>query len=169
MAKLTSKEIRQELATIDPICVFKFGAICNPALSINWGINLAKISSVRHKSCLLRIAHGEVYTKEKLHRFGLSDSPNCPRCGLLEDLEHKLITCHYVKLIWREVILGMIKGTELLLLSVLAEILQQILYLKENSQYLVRPKEIVKRAIELVSRREIKQVDKNRLSCILLD
>ena len=188
MSKLTSKEIRQELATVDPICVFKFGAICSPGLSINWGFNLARISSVRHKSCLLRIAHGEVYTKEKLHRFGLNDNPNCPRCGLIEDLEHKFITCHYIKLIWQEafkllskltdinpneyqpnLILGMIKGTEPLLLSVLAEILQRIMYLKDNHQYLVRPKVIVTRAIELVARREIKQEDKNRLSCILSD
>ena len=74
---------------------------------------------------------------------------------------------------WNEyqpnLILGMIKGTEPLLLSVLAEILQRIMYLKDNHQYLVRPKVIVTRAIELVARREIKQEDKNRLSCILSD
>lgn len=68
MMNLTSKEIRQGIAQLDPICIFKFGAIITPSVSLNWGFALSKVTSVRHKNCLLRIAHGEVYTKEKLHR-----------------------------------------------------------------------------------------------------
>ena len=71
LRKLTSKEIRQEITQLDPICIFKLGAINTPSVSLNWGYALSKVTSVRHKSCLLRVAHGEVYTKEKLHKYNL--------------------------------------------------------------------------------------------------
>ena len=186
MLKLTSKELRQELTIIDPICIFKIGAIGTPSISLNWGFALSKVTSVRHRSCLLRIAHGEVYTKEKLFRFGLNNSPNCPRCGSLENLEHKFITCTYVDRIWKEaftyidkinqtdqtedkanLIIGMFKGTQPLILSILAEVLQRIMYLSDEANYLLRPKILVKRAIELVAKREQEEEIKNQINDLL--
>ena len=188
MTKLTSKEIRQELVVADPVCIFKFGAIGPPSISLNWGYALSKVTSVRHKSCILRVAHGEIYTKERLHRFGLTDNPNCPRCGNLEDLEHKFITCDYVERIWREafkfinkinpvdpneskanLILGLVKGTQPLNLSIQAEILQRIMYLKDEANYLIRPKTLVKRAIELLAKRELDKKVKDQLNNLFSD
>ena len=186
-AMLTSKEIRDALTTPEPICIFKIGAIGLPAISLNWGRALAKVPSVRHQSCLLRVAHGEVYTKEKLFRFGLRDNPNCPRCGGIEDLEHKFATCEYVDRIWQEafrqirrisdadftedksnLIIGLVRGTETLNLSLQAEILQRIMYLRDEDDYLLRPKVLVRKAIEMLYKREINQTNKTRLR-ILLD
>ena len=55
------------------------------------------------KSTLLRVAHGDIYTKDKLHRFGLIDSNKCPRCDSQVTLEHKFITCEYAARIWQVV------------------------------------------------------------------
>jgi hypothetical protein len=188
MVKLTSKEIREALAPVEPTCIFKFGAICSPSQSLTWGHNLSKVSSVRHKSCLLRIAHGDVYTKDKLYRFGLIDNPNCTRCGQPEDLQHKFITCLYVDLIWKEtfalisrlsnidltedrrnLVLGIVKGVCPLTLSIQAEVLQRILYLKDDSDFLLRPKAIAIRALELVANRERNRELKERIKSVLTE
>ena len=188
MVKLTSKEIRQEITQLDPICIFKLGAINTPSVSLNWGYALSKVTSVRHKSCLLRVAHGEVYTKEKLHRFNLMDSPSCPRCGEVENLEHKFITCAYVERIWQEafrlisrlidldlnedksnLIIGLVAGTEPLNLSIQAEILQRIMYFKDDASYLLRPKVLVQQAIGLLARREKVNATRDRLKDLLED
>ena len=144
---------------------------------------------MRHQSCLLRVAHGEVYTKEKLHRFGLIDSPACPRCGQVESLEHKFITCTYVERIWLEafrqirklgveidltddksnLILGLVKGTDSLQLSIQAEILQRIMYLKATDNYLIRPKVLVTKAVELVAKREKNLGNAARLRDLLIN
>ena len=186
MIKLTSKAIRQELETYEPICVFKVGAICTPAESSMWGLNLGKVSSVRHRSILLRVAHGDVYTKEKLFRFGMNESPNCPRCGEIETLQHKLISCGYTKAIWDKVleltkeikpfdvssdrtnlIIGAIEGMEPIILSIHAEVILRILGLKDDATYMLRPVTIARLALELVAKRERKDEVKQRIKALL--
>ena len=173
MTKLTSKEIRTELKQYDPICLFKLGASCTKAVSLNWGLHLTKVGCVRHRNNLLRVAHGDVYTKEKLFRFGLIDSPNCPRCGEIENLEHKFITCAYIKRIWdvtfqltktisnfdlntdrTNLILGLMRESTPLVLSIHAEVIARITALRDQADYLLRPRILVRLALELILRRE---------------
>ena len=68
--------------------------------ALNWGSRLNKLTSIKHRNILLRVAHGEFYTKLKLQRFNLIDNSSCPRCGHIEDLRHKFVECAYVKRIW---------------------------------------------------------------------
>ena len=46
---------------------------------------LKRLKCTRQNNTYLIIYHGDVYTKEKLHRFGLIDTNNCPRCDVAEN------------------------------------------------------------------------------------
>jgi exonuclease III len=63
---------------------------------------LKRLKCTRQKNTYLRIYHGDVYTKEKLFRFGLIDSPNCPRCNVAETRMHLLYECPYTLSVWRK-------------------------------------------------------------------
>ena len=186
MGKLSSKEIRQEISIYDPICVFKLGAICTPTVSLSWGKNLTKVPSVRHRNILLKVAHGDIYTKEKLYRFGLIPSPECPRCGEVETLIHKFAECNYAKRIWdttleltrtlrpfsvnedrTNLILGAVTESEPLILSIHAEVISRLAYLKDDLSYLLRPKVFVKLALELILKREKSENAKSKIEDIL--
>ena len=187
LRKLTSKEIRCCIKAYDPICVYKVGLILTPGENLNWTNALRKVKSVRHKSILLRVSHGDIYSKERLTRFGLTDSPLCPRCGDIETTSHKLIECNYVARIWDsalqitnklkvinpnnvdrvQAIMGATMNTDPLILSIHAELLLRILRIKEDANYLIRPKVMVKLAIELVARNEKSDEIKRRLVALL--
>ena len=144
--------------------------------AINWGNSLKKVTSVKHRTLLLRVAHGDIYTKEKLVRYRMSDNPDCPRCGEIEDLQHKIYSCPYTQRIWSKVfevtrkivtnhydgeienkVLGAHIGTSPLLLSIHAEIIQFILLFKDDASHLVRPANIVKMALANIMKLEKKQ------------
>ena len=155
--------------------------------ALSWGLRLSKITSVKLRNIVLRVAHGDIYTKEKLHRFGLTDSPICPRCNEIEDLKHKFLDCEYVKLIWKHVhestrsilttdpgtlpvqkaILGGYLESSTISLTINAEIMQRILALKDAQDHLIHPKHFAKKAIELLARREIKQEARAKLKTVL--
>ena len=48
-----------------------------------------KLTSTRAKDLILRLVHGELYSKERLYRYQLVDTPMCPRCNQIETLVHK--------------------------------------------------------------------------------
>ena len=166
----TSKVIRTLEGDNDPICVYKIGAILNVQEAINWGHALSKVTSVKHRNTLLRVAHGDIYSNERLARFGLIENPNCPRCGELDTTDHKLITCDYISRIWEKAlcttdtlrysptdqeqienrILGAPIGTHPLILTIHAELIQRILSLKADANFLIRPKKLVSLAIKSV-------------------
>ena len=128
------------------------------------------------------MAHGEIYSKDKLLRYGLTEDNTCPRCLETEDLHHKLIDCAYVKRIWtrfRELtgdrenadienfILGAYKNCDSAKLTLHAEILGRILGLKENESYLLHPKAFVKNAIMYLRKKEKKNEIKTELEALL--
>ena len=134
--------------------------------------------------------HGEIYTKAKLFRYNLIDSPNCSRCGAIEDLKHKMFNCEYARRIWGktlevtnalrvtpinqnnpdsyvpEVLLA-ITDTCPVLLAIHAEICQRILALKDEAQYLVRPKLIVENVVKYLYKKEQKATIKDQLGNLL--
>ena len=89
--KLTSKEIRIQRSSQAPISSFKIGVETNAATTLTWSLRLSKVTSTKHKSIMLRVAHGDIYTQEKLFRYGMAQGPDCPRCGEIETLKHKFI------------------------------------------------------------------------------
>ena len=161
-------------SNIDLQIEFKLGIKLTANESKTWGNKLNKLTSTRHKNSLLKSLHGEVYTKEKLHRFGLSADNKCPRCNEVENLSHKLFECCYTKKIWDTAIPILKKlnilntpneeriklitattiGTSLDAMTLTAEIHQTILQLRHDQNYLLHPKYLVKRAIKNLSVKE---------------
>ena len=119
--------------------------------------------------------HGELYSKEKLHRYRLVDSAICPRCDEIETLTHKYFDCPYVKEIWRHTLLRTnelrttIDPNETLIDRVLcctnepntiaitihAEILLRIRRLNDgDANLLLLPKLFIKNSLDFIKRRE---------------
>ena len=186
LAKLTSKDIREARSSKVAIGNFKIGMVLENSEALTWGLRLARVNSTRHKNIILRVAHGEIYTKEKLHRFGLTDSPVCPRCQETETLEHKFIQCNYIKRIWdivlsscrkittgnpsteprNKAICGGYLTSNTTIITINAEIMLRILSLKDDESFLIHPKHFVKHAISYLMRKERKQNIKNDLKSI---
>ena len=176
LTTLSSKAIRTSRSNVEPISVFKIGAILTPAQSINWANSLRKVTCVRHQDILLRLAHGELYSKERLHRYRLIDSAQCPRCDQIETLSHKYFECPYITEIWRRTLLitnklrTSVNVNETLIekalcctnepntlaLTIHAEIITRIRRLKDDeANLLLWPKLFVRNAITLVKKREL--------------
>ena len=122
-----------------------------------------------------------MYTKDKLKRFGLIDDNICPRCDEVEDLDHKVRSCEYVKRIWLATSrllnetqnlnsVAMILGTELdqtlTKLTIKAEVLSRIMYLRDAQTYLIRDRGYLDVAIakKIVSETCEKQLQKYLVS-----
>ena len=181
LSSCSSKEIRLSRSNNIPITLFKCDLDLTPSESINFFYQLNRLSSTRHKNMILRYLHGDIYTKERLFRFGMTDSPICPRCDSIETLNHKFLECDYASRIWawvkhltssrvaidpiRAALAIASKNQEDLTLH--AEILLRIQYLKEGQDYLLRPQVLVEHALkDLVMREENKKV-KERLKTLL--
>jgi len=171
LSDVSSKTIRLSRNEKDPLCYFKSGTILTPRESLNYFYNLNRLPSVRHRNIILKILHGDVYTNERLHRFGLIDNPSCPRCDQIETIEHKFATCEYISRIWAETSRLTNKWPspntdqiqELILangnldqttLRIHAEILYRISLLPKNPQYLVIPKIFVACAVKYLIKME---------------
>ena len=189
LSSLTSKQIRQARSEPSPICIYKFGMILNPTEVLNWGSLIRKLNSVRHKNVLLRVAHGEIYTKEKLHRYGLADTPACLNCNEVETLQHKIYECGYSHRIWLETlkltdkllvspqpnvdiaqrILGANGHLDKTALTVHAEIILRLLAIRQSTSYLLRPKVLIKHALNYLKVKENCESFKTKIDSLLSD
>jgi hypothetical protein len=194
LSKVTSKEIRLSRTDCEPVCIFKTGTILTPFESINYFHSLNRLTAVRHKNILLRILHGDIYTKDRQFRFGLADSPTCPRCDEVETIEHKFVTCSYISRIWQsadsltghrtDLTIDLIQdrllansngdiNPEHVNLIIHSEILNRILHLRADADYLIRPKIFVKNTLMYLAKKEkdskVKTSISNLLSNLLSD
>ena len=190
LEKLTSKEFRISRSDSDPITNFKIGPNLTKASSVKWAFVVNKLTSIKHKDLILRLAHGELYSKERLHRYLLIDNAQCPRCDEIETIRHKYFECSYIKEIWRrtflitnklrlriqpnettiERVLCCTNEPNLTSLTIHAEIINRIRQLKDTeANLLLWPKLFVKKAGELLLRREQNQTVKNSLIDLFSD
>ena len=184
LSKCTSKEIRTQRSDKVPITQYKVGLALTEKEALSWGLKISKLTNIRHKATLLRVAHGDVYTKDKLQRYGLTTDDECPRCSEKETLEHKVLSCNYASRIWLETaailrenqngsllkfILGARLEQSLEGLTIKAEILTRILSLREDQNYLIHPRSLVKMAIKSLSVKENKKEIKDNLKALLAD
>ena len=115
------------------------------------------------------------------------NSSDCPRCGALENLQHKFIECPYSARIWRIVlnscknivttdplsqqkaraIVGAYLDSNPTILTINAEILLRILSLKDDENHLIHPKHFVRNALKYLVRREKKEEIKRNLKSVL--
>ena len=130
---------------------------------MTWLFNLGKITSTAHKNNILLTCHGAIYTRERRYRYGLSETPTCPRCEEIETIKHKVFECNYANRIWNETlkitnklspnieqepdrikqVLGAVRGTSPLLITIHAGTLTTIIRLKEDQSYLQHPRNLV--------------------------
>ena len=61
-----------------------------------WAIKQPALRAIRLKLCFK-----DVYSNERRHRFGISDSPLCSICGQVETVEHQLFDCDNAQRLWR--------------------------------------------------------------------
>lgn len=102
LSKCTAKEIRDSRVDGEQICIFKIGLILTPNESKTWLHKIRLLTSVNHRSLLLKVAHGDIYSNERKFRFGLRDDPFCDRCGIIETTHHKLFECAASVNLWRK-------------------------------------------------------------------
>ena len=187
LCSLSSKQIRTNRTTTEPILEFKLGPRLTARETLNWGQNVSSLTCTKHKDVLLRLIHGELYSKERLHRYGLIADQICPRCGDIERLRHKYLECPYVKEIWRRVLaltdrtrlystnneslsdrIFCVKEPNVTNLAVHAEIINKIRTFKdEQPNLLTMPSLIARLAIGGLTRKETKTERKRELENLL--
>ena len=174
------------LESNEPITTFKIGINLTTTDSLSLSAQISKITNVRHKDMLLRLMHGEPYSKEKLNRYGLVDSPNCSRCLELETLTHKSRDCSYAKAIWDKCLqltnklhesinpletnsdrIFCCKEPNRVILTIHCQILLRLTSLKDDVDHLLLPKILVKNAISMVGKRELKREIKDQILALL--
>ena len=187
IAKLSTKTIRDSRTKFASITELKIGITMSDKECKGWGLRLSKVNSTKHRNILLRVAHGDIYTKAKLNRFGLTADPTCPRCLEIETLDHKFISCPYVKKIWEKAltltrslttsdplletpakaILGCYINSTTTVLTINAEIISRIHLLKDDANYLQHPKHFVRQALIFLLKREKNEDIKDEIKFIL--
>ena len=105
ISSLSSKMLRLNSYDQDQniICVYKQDLILNPGEVKSWTKQIRKLTSTRHKNIILRVAHGDIYSNERLFRFGLVDNPKCNNCSEpVESRRHRLLECPKATMAWLE-------------------------------------------------------------------
>ena len=67
------------------------------------GMKIKSLTNSKLKAILLRCIHGDVYSKERMQRFGMTDENTCPRCQEVETTRHMLLDCSYSKNLWGKI------------------------------------------------------------------
>ena len=81
---------------------FKIGPVLTHGELCSWTHRLKRLTSVRHKNILLRLAHGDIFSNSRLHKFGLRASPACANCQeQVDTIHHRVRECPTVINAWR--------------------------------------------------------------------
>ena len=97
--KITSKALRQAHQTREPL-IPKLLLNAKREDLINLGSNISYLTNSRLKCILLRCIHGDIFCKERMFRFGMTEDDKCPRCDKIESINHMLLECDYIKNQW---------------------------------------------------------------------
>ena len=100
---ISSRQIRNSRASEGDTTLPKMLTASNTDDLTGLGRNISKLTNSKLKSILLRCLHGDVYSRERMVRFGMMEDNRCPRCDEVETTQHMLCDCTYVKSIWFEI------------------------------------------------------------------
>jgi hypothetical protein len=92
--QMTSKKIREIFFLNDAIALPKITVMSNE-LIIPYYYKISKLLNVPNKSKMLRLLHGDVYTADRMVRFGMAETDMCRRCFSQETIMHLLTECPY--------------------------------------------------------------------------
>ena len=105
MSSLSSKALRKNNHVLADqiICLYKQGLILTPGEVLSWTKRIRKLTSTKHRAIILRIAHGDIFSSSRLHKFGLVDSPKCNNCSEeLETINHRIRDCPSALNAWQK-------------------------------------------------------------------
>ena len=103
IASMTTKQLREAAESPVPITSFKIGLDVETNEGLTWCLRIKKLTSARHQNTILKVAHGDIYSNDRLLRFGLRDNDICDRCGNPDSRTHRLATCPKAIELWNEV------------------------------------------------------------------
>ena len=102
LSQVSTKQFREIMEDSTPITSFKIGFNLGVNDSLTWCYQVKKLKSARHQTTMLKIAHGDMYTNDRLLRFGLRDNDSCDRCGNTDSRAHRVATCPKALALWNE-------------------------------------------------------------------
>ena len=174
--KISSKQISNYRALQGDITPPKMLTMTNNDDLTNLGRNILKLTNSKLKLILLRCLHGDVYSRERMVRFGMVEDNRCPRCNEIETTQHMLYECTYVKSVWSEIhkltnikanslneILGLHPFHDKVTLTIHAEAMRRLLSIERPT---TDPRLLVKSIISNLYILE-KGVTKYQISCYL--
>ena len=157
--KITSKSLR-EVETNIPISPKMVQTSDSQSLK-KLARSIASLTNCKLKSIILRCLHGDVYCRERMFRFGMTDDNKCSRCSQVETIEHMLFTCKYVSELWKLIgsvtgiknsnlqeILGLNPIHDKVTLTIHAEILRRLLAIERPVEAI---KDLLKSAVRSLS------------------
>ena len=97
--KVTSKSIRMLEYTSELLSPKSLSNTTGEGLR-KLGRLIAKLTNSKLQTVLLRALNGDVYSKSRMLKFGMTDSDECERCGEKETIPHLLLECNYVNSLW---------------------------------------------------------------------
>jgi hypothetical protein len=100
--KMLDETMNEALIPYDPSTKYKNATFDSNRVRLSFQ-NISKITSVRTKNAVMRAIHGDIYTYERMHRYKMVDTNECPRCGQIETKEHLLLECIHSWNIWTKV------------------------------------------------------------------
>ena len=101
ITKITSKILRQTIKSNSSNSNFKTIGLLNENQIKTLGNKIKKLTNVKLKGVILRLIHGDIYCAYRMKKFGMIEEDVCERCGLVETIDHMILTCEYTKKIWK--------------------------------------------------------------------
>lgn len=94
-SELTNRRIGP--MTVDPKTIYK-----DPTLQLRGSpSNVWMIKNPTLRNVRLKVLYKDIFSNERRHRFGITQSPNCPICQQVESIQHQLVECRNANRLWR--------------------------------------------------------------------
>ena len=65
-----------------------------------WQGRLWQIGNPQLRAYRLKLLYKDIFSNERRHKFGLSDSPDCIICGQIESVNHQMVECANARKLW---------------------------------------------------------------------
>jgi len=78
---------------------------------------IKRLANTRHKNTLLRIWNGDCLSNTRLIHMNLTDTNQCPSCGMLDTPLHVLVECVVARQVWQRLMVAIPKNPSIQLMD----------------------------------------------------